>query len=346
MTPFSARMAGAFAVSPSGHLLFTPFGDYGPAYLVSTKEEAATLRRGMWCIVIPGLVIMLLGVSSLWIGRRILTAAILWKIGLAIPIGFAVWTAIFLIWVSLVSSRLQRAERDGTVIGAVQPDDDAPVRRRRVIAPTVPDPTPLPEAGHRLLVHVAAQMEDDSGVAVDSLLLALGGLAGFAAQVGLREAAATAGEAAPLIRVDTQGGRVFYFGDAVNALVAEAPESILAIVSRPATLTDGPSAEVLEIFRHVTATVGSEAFGVPRTPGLTSGDLPIDLLWRLWPSTAPLLAAECRDPREWPLALAHAAREAVAKLDGIFDPDTAVRLVMESAIPMSKIDPGEIGIAY
>jgi hypothetical protein len=95
---------------------------------------------------------------------------------------------------------------------------------------------------------------------------------------------------------------------------------------------------VTDIIRHCAATVGRDEFGIPRVPDVHMPNLlPREAVSRFWPAARRKLAG--KDPMSWPLHLAMAARSLIVSLKHAVRPDIAVQIVMEAAVPMSKIDP-------
>jgi hypothetical protein len=63
---------------------------------------------------------------------------------------------------------------------------------------------------------------------------------------------------------------------------------------------------------------------------------PIDYARKLWPSVRPILV-NAGEPRLWPVAVGLAIQEVMAQAGGQVPPGMVARIVMESAIPVSKI---------
>lgn len=192
----------------------------------------------------------------------------------------------------------------------------------------------------RLLV----AMKDDKGVHAESLLCALGALAGYACQASLRADALAKGlsEQAYLTEVGTRDGKKFFFGDALNKPLAESNLSVwnvAANAARQAGCATPP--DLAEIFKHTSQVVGSSEFGVPRLPaGHPTGDLPINYVRAFWPGLLPLVRKFCPAPDLWPVLYALATVHAITAAKSTLDPCVALTIVMESAVPMSKIDLG------
>ena len=98
--------------------------------------------------------------------------------------------------------------------------------------------------------------------------------------------------------------------------------------------------DVNEIFSYVASTVGGDRFGLPRIPdGHRPGDVPFNYLKALWTGIMPLVRRFCARPSEWPILFGIAIQEAMTLGKDVIDPKLATIIVMECAVPMSKIDP-------
>jgi hypothetical protein len=194
------------------------------------------------------------------------------------------------------------------------------------------------EISHRLLT----AMKNDKGVHIESLLCALGALAGYACQASLRAQAVQKGlpETAAFTVVEAKNGDRYFFGDPLNKPLAEAQFSVWGLAAGAAQKA-GCSAlpDLKALFGRVAETVGSDSFGVPQLPeGHRPGDLPLNYLRILWPPLLPIVKRFCPAPQEWPVLFGLSIQDAIDKGKSVIAPDLALRIVMESAIPMSKID--------
>ena len=94
-----------------------------------------------------------------------------------------------------------------------------------------------------------------------------------------------------------------------------------------------------EIFQHTSSVLGSEQFGIPRFPEhQRAADTPLNFLKALWPTFAPRVQLLCPNPVDWPVLFGLAIQEAIYAGREALNPGLAARIVMESAIPMSKVD--------
>jgi hypothetical protein len=225
------------------------------------------------------------------------------------------------------------------------------------------------EAGHDEAGHaVAVAIDDLSGGLLDwlsgelrrgkqlqpeSVLCALGALAGYAAQQAIREAVVKPGKLTldqAFVVIETRSGEVFFFGDLLNAVIVSKDggkngaretghASIWKIVSEAGYEAGAINLpDVTNMIKHCAATVGSQEFGIPRVPDAHMPDvLPREAVSRFWPAARRRLTGVA--PMSWPLHLAMAAHKLIVELKDAIRPDIAVQLVMEAAVPMSKIDP-------
>ena len=190
-------------------------------------------------------------------------------------------------------------------------------------------------------------LQSERGVHVETLFTALGALAGFACQMGLRAEYAARSETPPFVVIQGVDGHAFFFGDILNAPLAETRYSVWSLVAGQAQkLGATPLPDLGEIFTHVSKTCGTEAFGVPRYPGEgRANDLPVRLLQVFWPVLHPRVSKFCMTPTTWHVAYGLAIQEAMTTAKSVIEPAAAAQIIMECAIPMSKINAQEFGLA-
>jgi hypothetical protein len=180
----------------------------------------------------------------------------------------------------------------------------------------------------------------------ETILTAVGALAGFAAQHGIWEAVVKPGKMAlqqAFVIVETRSGETYFFGDFLNNILATPkPEylsvwKIVAAAAKAMGATELP--DLVPMFKNSAETVGSSQFGLPNLPDAhIPSMLPRDALTRFWPGALKLLRVGS-DPLTCAVDVATAAEQLMLSMKGEIDPALAARIVMESAIPMSKIDP-------
>jgi hypothetical protein len=182
----------------------------------------------------------------------------------------------------------------------------------------------------------------------ESILTGLGALAGFSAQMAIRKAVIEPRQMDPdtvLSEVVTKNGEKYYFGDLLNWIVfenlSEPPWSIWAYVRDVVPEGErGLLPDMGEILGHAARSIGTARFGVPRLPAPHMPRmLPRAALHEHWSEVQRELSASKRAPSEWPYDLAFAAQwQMLTSRDRLTLP-LAARIVMEAAIPMSKVDP-------
>ena len=189
------------------------------------------------------------------------------------------------------------------------------------------------------------ELKDQRGIHCETLLTAIGALAGYAAQQALWEGMVKPGKLAiaqAFKVVETPSGATYFFGDTLDSLlVSMEPKhvSVWKIVAGGVLAAGGDHLPTPnDLLRHSAATAGTSAFGLPRLPDdHLPSILPRAAVERFWPDARMLLALS--DPLQWPLLMAHAAQKLMLAMKGSIAPDLAVKIVMEAAVPMSRVDP-------
>ncbi|WHO38140.1 hypothetical protein PMI04_016460 [Sphingobium sp. AP49] len=286
----------AFGHGADGRPLFMPFGLIGGQYAIPDMATAQRLRRGV-ARLLPLALLPMLCLLALFL-PPVRNAYALPLLG-AMAASFALFSITFFLWVRHATRGLQRVDRARQGIPALLDPDEA--LARRLLDRVRPPRTRSAEE-------------------------TLGLLAGFACQMLLRHRAEQAGTPAPLIEVATHDGRLRYFGDALNGLLAEYPGSLWAGVG------DGkPQLLLGPLFREMTdACVGDD-------PDYAQM---IALLQRHWTATALILRGQGVVIDRWPDLFARALQLAAQDSD-----DSSLKpalLFMRAAIAMSKMDPAEI----
>ncbi len=191
-------------------------------------------------------------------------------------------------------------------------------------------------------------LDNDEGVHVETALAILGSLGGFACQMSVREGLAKGWRTAEknaFMAVEATNGKKYYFGDAINEPLAEGPYSIWSFAAGAAQLMKSEELpDIQQIFQHVSSTIGTDDFGLPRYPEghAPEGGTPASWVRHYWPALMPVAAVFCEKPEEWPILFGAAIQQAILLAEGVLEPFVAVSIVMEAAVPMSKIDPEEI----
>lgn len=194
--------------------------------------------------------------------------------------------------------------------------------------------------GKEIFQRLTQAMKTDKGVHAESLFCCLGALGGYACQASLR-AQAVANGLPPdnyFVVVQDRGGKRFFYGDQLNLVLLEDQHSLWSLVAGAAQLQAAVTLpDIREIAAHTAESLGSESFGIPRYPDKPANDLPINYL-RAWSSFLPLLEKYAGGPQYWPAAFALAAEEAFSRMKKNSALEKALKIIMEAAIPMSKVE--------
>lgn len=199
--------------------------------------------------------------------------------------------------------------------------------------------------GHEIVQRLLQGFKDERGVHIESVLCALGSLAGYSCQAAVRAEFCEIKhmpESQVFVIVEGANGETYFFGDMLNKPLAESQYSIWSLAAGAAEHLGAASIlDVHEIFKHVSETVGSDTFGVPRIPDKhTPGDRPVNFVKHLWPSVMPHAKDFCESPAEWPMMFGFAIQEVMTMGKEVISPTLALTIVMESAVPMSKLNLG------
>ena len=198
---------------------------------------------------------------------------------------------------------------------------------------------------------MAQQIKHTGQVHGETLLTELGALAGFAVQISIRRSVIERQKLNPetiLVEVATKNDEIYYFSDLLNWMLFENTEQppfcvwsyVMAAVpgERQLLLPD-----ISEIVSNTARSIGTSRYGVPRLPREHMPQkLPRVALEEHWRFIRAELESSQRDPSEWPYDVAAAAQWQMLTGREAIDPPLAARIVMESAIPMSKVDPRTI----
>ena len=210
------------------------------------------------------------------------------------------------------------------------------------------------EVAGKIIELVYGETTDTRGVHIETVLTILGALAGFAVQMGIREEFVKSGKISKekaFLRIGTKDGSTYYAGKLIiEGLVSprQGQFSVWTLVGGAAEHLGAKTLpDLRDLFDHVSRTVGGNDFGVPRLPPQNMPSrLPFELLDKFWNPVRNYLAASTSSPSQWPFVLAFAAQLVMLNTKGIIEPGIAAQIVMEAAVPMSKVDPRRVRGAY
>jgi len=192
---------------------------------------------------------------------------------------------------------------------------------------------------------VMTALRDGRGIHCETALTVVGALGGYAAQQAIWEGMVKPGlltkeKAFTVAR--TTSGEEFYFGDAINMALASTGPKIASFWSLVGGGAQSAGArqlpDIAEIFKHCAETVGTEAFGIPRLPPqYMPKPTPRRAVNECWPHVYGMLKAT--PPGTWAMQLGVVAQRLIVEMKDVVPPEMAAKILMEAAVPMSKVDP-------
>lgn len=211
--------------------------------------------------------------------------------------------------------------------------------------------------------YLLTQYRDADGVLhAANAVSALGAWAGMFAQLQARAlfaAGVIPQSNTAMLEVKTNDGQIYFFGDAINACLFEQNETFLSFWNLAASVANDPDVaakvDVLEMAKRTAQTIGGPMFGLPKVdPAYGLSERPIDALRAHGPALQRFLVELKLESAKLMLVFG-----AVAQHFAVFAAGEApdmrvsapmkrldiVRLYMESAMPMSKMDPIAVGFA-
>jgi hypothetical protein len=181
---------------------------------------------------------------------------------------------------------------------------------------------------------------------VPLILNALGACAGFAAQVAVWRDLVLPAKRNPgdfFVYTTAKSHEIFLFGEAINQfLLSTMPDRLSFLNLAAASLRNASELlDIPELLAHVINSMGTDHFGRPRTPpSVDLPELPRDALTRTWGKATRIL--EEHRPGEWPALLGATAYNIVTSHRKSLAPSMAVKILLEAAVPMSKLNPATV----
>ena len=210
----------------------------------------------------------------------------------------------------------------------------------------VDDPMIGVKVGSReVMAWLLRTLTNERGLHLESALAAIGSLAGFSCPASVAANLHALGRTPQqfgLLVVETNDGRSYWFGDLINGPLVDGNASIWNLIHGKARNLGamGDLPEASEVLAHVSKSIGTDDFGVPRLPaGHTPGDTPLRYVAQGWLATGSFRDFYCVSPDEWPMLYGLAAQQMMEQAKATIPPDVAAKIVLECAAPMAKLDP-------
>jgi len=224
------------------------------------------------------------------------------------------------------------------------------------------------------------RLTTERGVHAETMLVAIGAIAGFAAQCAVEERikkrdipGATKDmpreelgklmyDKGLAVVVMAKSGEKYQFGDLLNGYLVKQATTVnyhlfgmLAGTAVQMGVKYEELPDAIPMFSHASKTIGTPEYGILHPPKpLSPQYTPHEALKQFWPEVKFIFErtdgqrivdpAKGRNvkPEYWPLVSALVAQQLLQWTKDIIDPRIGVALIMESAIVMSKVDPASV----
>lgn len=186
------------------------------------------------------------------------------------------------------------------------------------------------------------------GIRVEDLLALLGSTGGFSVILTVLAHLKEAGdslETAGIQHIGTKDGKHYYFGEFPNHILLNSEMSVLGLSLGMAQKLGGEVGfdEVSEASTHVINTIGTPEFGVPRLPEAHRPVIaPAEFVSQLWPRINAELDRYQVHFLHKPTVIGFAIQNAMQAGKETLPPDLAAKIIIECAVPMSRLDPAEM----
>lgn len=210
---------------------------------------------------------------------------------------------------------------------------------------------------NNLREYLLRSLKDERGVHVETLMVVVGTIAGFAAMHAAWETRIKPGKAQlgqDLHAIAGKDGHTYYVGDAVSAFLLPTGTNnhpFYAFTASALLNAGVPPSELpnlIEMIEHVASTVGGPEFGIVRAPEHHQpGIQPRNALNAVWPQANKILSwtggkgahGKGVAIEHWPAVVGCTAHQLITMSKDTLDPVISLRLIMEAALATSKVDP-------
>lgn len=207
------------------------------------------------------------------------------------------------------------------------------------------------ELQEAILELLLVELSSEKGVQIETLLTVIGAIAGFSTQMAIRGYVdeGRISEKDAFVVLQTKNGETYYTGDLINEGLVEPKGnnfSVWSLVGAGPHTLGKPLPDLIPIFKRVASSYGTPEFGVPELPARhMPNSVPEELLWKYWNLARNLHVLGQHSLSSMPFVMGHLAQKVIVKNKDIIDPTLAARIVMEAAIPMSRISPDRVAYA-
>lgn len=205
-------------------------------------------------------------------------------------------------------------------------------------------------ASKSITTQILGMLNDEKGVRIETALGIVGSMAGFCTSYAMMHEVISGvlpiNQPEVAIAKLTSGEEVM-FGNYINRklvegeLIGDQTLSLWAIAAGIAQqLGQMPKFDLAEIFSHVSKTIGHREFGSWRLAEQHHpGDKPQTYVKELFKDFLPVLKDYQLPENQYFLAFALSSQEIIALGKDALPPEIGCQIVMECAVPASKLDP-------
>ncbi|MBT6031607.1 MAG: hypothetical protein HOH19_03450, partial [Kordiimonadaceae bacterium] len=151
---------------------------------------------------------------------------------------------------------------------------------------------------------------------------------------------ASEGKAGKISRISGSDGKTYFMGELINRPLLSDEMSVWGLVGGKAQqLGTQKLPDINEIVQHVAGTVGGEEFGIPRLEEKHQlRKLPTEYINEFHSQLVNIIIKYTKLPVEFPIIVGLAIQHLMDDAKDVIDPGMAATIVMECAVPMSKVE--------
>ncbi len=204
--------------------------------------------------------------------------------------------------------------------------------------------------GLRLFDEAYNAMKDERGVRIEDIVAMLSSVGGHLCLVAVLDALRTEGRGPDdigLVVIRGHDGNIYFFGDAPNWMLCEAPHSLVSLVFGAAHEHGAPvSIEMLhDEMKRVAQRAGTPQFLELDLPAQHQVDSPLNWVRHFTPLVTNSILQGGTPPFWAPVVAGFALQQAVDVGRQTLDPMTICRIALGCALRAAKIDPLRIAAA-
>ncbi len=180
-------------------------------------------------------------------------------------------------------------------------------------------------------------LKNGQGTRVEDVLAIIGSLAGYAAQMSVH----LQKDPPKLNWLGAKNGEKYVIGDAINANLCGSQYSFYRVSGAGVEMAGSVELpDIIDIYRRVDESMGCDRFGIPEIDDAHRPRfLPIEFISLMWGEVVRLTEKYTITLDQWSLFFGLLGQRAIIEGKGVINPTLALKLMMECAVPMARIDP-------